>query len=70
MITTRYALKIVVKYPDPSVLKLHFDKRRSSGERGVPFFYHLSEPPLAVFPVIDMVTNLKIANAPIHCMYF
>jgi hypothetical protein len=66
IITARAALKIVVKYPDPLVLKLHLDEASATRERGVPFLHHLSDPPLGVSLVIDVIANLKIGNTSIH----
>jgi hypothetical protein len=66
IITARLALKIVVKYPDPLVLKLHFDEASTTRERGIPFLHHLSDPPPGVSLVINVIANLKIGNTSIH----
>jgi hypothetical protein len=69
IITARYALEVVVKYPEPPVLKLYLDEASATWERGVPFLHHLPNPPLGVSLVIDIITNLKISDASIHLMY-
>jgi hypothetical protein len=66
IITARHTLKIVVKYPDSPILKLHLDEASATRERGVPFLHHLSDPPLGVSLVIDLIANLKIGNTSIH----
>jgi hypothetical protein len=70
MITTRYALEIIIKHPQLFVLKLNLDKRRTSGKCRMPLLYDLSHSPLGVSLVIDMVPDLKVQGASIHRMYF
>jgi hypothetical protein len=66
IIATRHTLKVIIKYPDPLVLKLHLDEASATRERGVPFLHHLSDPPVGVSLVIDVIANLKIGNTSIH----
>jgi hypothetical protein len=66
IIAARYALEVVVKYPDPPVLKLHLDETSATWERGVPFLHHFPDPPLGVSLVIDVIAKLEICGASIH----
>jgi hypothetical protein len=66
IITAPSALKIVVKYPDPPVLKLYLDEASATRERGAPFLHHLPDSPLGIFLVVDMIAKLKIDETPIH----
>jgi hypothetical protein len=66
IITAQHTLKVIIKYPDPSVLKLHLDEASATREGGVPFLYHLANPPVGISLVIDLIANLKIGDAPVH----
>jgi hypothetical protein len=66
IIAARLTFKVIIKYPYPSVLKLHLDEASASREGGVPFLYHLANPPVGISLVIDLIANLKISDAPVH----
>jgi hypothetical protein len=66
IIAARHTLKVIIKYPDSPILKFHFYETYASRQGGVPFLYHLPNPPLIISLVIDLVAKLEIGDASIH----